>query len=299
MDYVDSSPFLTAWHQAMIIGSIIMFAAGVIFYLIHNLRLSTITDFHAKYDYINSKEIANYKVVAYCFGVAAALIINRYGMDKLKEVEVWFFARLIISVAGGTLVGYVGYLVLEYYYPTVVNRKLLKWRYMPRTNPNTGSKMRLLSEEEEDVHLDMGMQAEENIFSIDYDVWVDEKTGEVKIEKYAGHLQALKCNSCGFYTMKVLREEVTKPASATEPGELVKYYQCSYCKSNRATAYNISSKQSAEDYRDKKFKFRLNKDIELIKLEVHSSVKGKKYYEFQNVEEAQRFLTEFDFDKSN
>lgn len=297
MDYIEASPFLVAWHQAMIIGAIIMIAGGIVLYLVYNLRLSSVRDPHAKYDFINTREIANYKLVFYCFGIAAALIINRYGMEKLKDVEVWFFARLIISIAGGTLVGYVGYLVLEYYYPSVVHKKLLKWRYMPRYS-SKGTKMRLLSEEEEDVHLDMGMQAEENIFSIDYDVWVDEKSGEVKIEKYAGHLQALQCNSCGFFTMKVLREEVTKPATPESAGELVKYYQCSYCKSNRATAYNISNKQSAEDYRSQKYKFRTNKDIDSVKLEIHSTIKGKKHYEFQNLDEAQRFLSEFDFDKS-
>lgn len=297
MDYLEASPFLVAWHQAMIIGAIIMIAAGIVIYLVYNVRASSINDPHAKYDFINAKEIASYKLVFYCFGVAAALVVNRYGMEKLKTIEVWFFARFLISIASGTLVGYVGYLVLEYYYPSVINRKLLKWRYMPRVS-SKGGKMRLLSEEEEDVHLDMGMQAEENIFSIDYDVWVDENSGEVKIEKYAGHLQALKCNSCGFFTMKVLREEVTKPATPEAPGELVKYYQCSYCKSNRATAFNISNKQSAEDYRDKKFKFRINKDVELVKLEIHSTVKGKKHYEFQSLDEAQRFLSEFDFDKS-
>lgn len=297
MDYLEASPFLVAWHQAMIIGAIVMIAAGIVIYLVYNLRASSISDPHAKYDFINAKEITNYKWVFYCFGIAAAFVVNRYGMDKLKTIEVWFFARFLISIACGTLVGYVGYLVLEYYYPSVINRKLLKWRYMPRVS-SKGVKMRLLSEEEEDVHLDMGMQAEENIFSIDYDVWVDENSGEVKIEKYAGHLQALKCNSCGFFTMKVLREEVTKPATTEGPGELVKYYQCSYCKSNRATSFNISNKQSAEDYRDKKYKFRINKDVELVKLEIHSTVKGKKHYEFQSLDEAQRFLSEFDFDKS-
>lgn len=297
MDYIESSPFLVMWHQAMIIGLIVMIAAGILVYMFYNLRLSMVNDPHAKYEFINTKEIATYKVVFYLFGIAFAMLINRYGMDKLKDVEVWFFARLIISIAGGTLVGYVGFLVLEYYYPSVVNRKLLKWRYMPRLS-SSGVKMRLLSEEEEDVHLDLGMQAEENIFSIDYDVWVEEKSGEVKIEKYAGHLQALQCNNCGFFTMKVVREEVTKPATDTVQGELVKYYSCSYCKSHRATAFNISTKKSVDDYQAQKFKFRLNKDIDLVKLEIHSTVKGKVHYEFQNVEEAQRFLSEFDFDKS-
>ena len=41
--------------------------------------------------------------------------------------------------------------------------------------------MRLLSEDEEDVYLDEGMQAEENIFSVDYDVWIDEVTGDINV----------------------------------------------------------------------------------------------------------------------
>ena len=56
----------------------------------------------------------------------------------------------------------------------------------------------LLSEDEEDVHLKEGMQAEENVFSIDYDVWIDEKSAEIKIEQYQGHLIALQCGNCGF-----------------------------------------------------------------------------------------------------
>ena len=54
--------------------------------------------------------------------------------------------------------------------------------------------MKLLSEEE-DVYLDEGMQAEENAYSVDYDVWIDEKTGFTKIEKYNGRLHALKWKS--------------------------------------------------------------------------------------------------------
>jgi len=299
MDYVEASPFINAFHQSMIIGAIFMAAAGIIWYLIYQIRVSAISDFHIKYDFINRNEIKTLKTTAYLFGIAAGFMINLYASDKMKDIEVWFFARLAISIFGGTLVGYVGHLIFEYYYPTVLHKKLLKWRYSPRKNPKTGATMRLLSEEEEDVHLESGMQAEENLFSIDYDVWIDEKTGDVKIEKYPGHLEALQCNNCGFYTMKVQKEEITKQASATEPGELVKYYECTYCKMTRATAFNLSNKQTEADYKNLKYKFKVNKDIDLVKLEIHSTVKGKKQYEFQNLEEAQKFLTEFDFDKSD
>ena len=297
MGQVDHSQFLVAWHNAMILGAIFMVTIGFLVYLFHNLRVSLIDDYHLKYNYINSKEIRNYKLVYYCFGVAAMLLINLYQMDKMKEVEVWFFVRLFMGFAGGTLVGYVAHLILEYYYPTRLDKKLKKWRFMPRTNPANGNKMRLLSEEEEDVHLQEGMIAEENVFSIDYDVWIDEKTGDVIIEKYEGRLQALKCNSCGFYTMRIIKEEVTKQPTTEEPGELVKNYQCSYCKSVRATAFNISTKET-EDYKKEKFKFRRNKDVELVKLEIVSVSGDRKHFEFQNTDQAQKFLSEFDYEKS-
>lgn len=89
--------------------------------------------------------------------------------------------------------------------------------------------MKLLSEEEEDAHMDEGMIAEENVFSVDYDVWLDEETGYKQIEKYAGHLHAIQCPECNYQTFKVAREEIIKQPTATEEGEIMKHYVCSYC----------------------------------------------------------------------
>ncbi|HZB13855.1 MAG TPA: hypothetical protein VE467_12535 [Chryseolinea sp.] len=296
MENVPSSPFLNLWHLAMITGAIVMTAAAIGIYIMHNFRIATIKDYKGKYNYINEKEIKNYKRVFVCLGLATMLLINIYGMGTLHQIGVWFFVRLFISVAGGTLVAYVAFLVLEYYYPTVVHRKLNKWRYMPRKS-SSGVPLRLLSEEEEDVHLAEGMKAEENVFSTDYDVWMDEKSGEVKIEKYPGHLQALKCNSCGFYTMKVVREEITRQPGKDVTGELIKHYQCYYCKSVRATAFNISTRE-ADDYRSMaRHTFKRHRDIDLIRVEIHTSTGGKKFYEFQTVGQAQKFLDGFEAEK--
>jgi hypothetical protein len=291
-----TNSFLDTWHSIMIVGAIILCGAGILIYLFHKLRISTIHSYKAKYDYINQHEIQHYKKVFLCFAIAAVMLINLYGMSKLHTVEVWFFVRLFMSLAGGTLVYYVASLVLDYYYPTVLNRKLKKWRYLARTS-KAGNKMRLLSEDEEDVHLEEGMQAEENVFSIDYDVWIDERSGEVRIDKYPGHLQALKCNSCGFFTMRVVKEEISRHPSKEAPGELIKHFQCSYCKSVRATAYNISNKE-ADDYKIATVhSFKRNKNVDLVRVEIHSSVSGKKFFEFPNVEQAQKFLEEFDAEK--
>ncbi|MBX9699883.1 MAG: hypothetical protein K2X74_10610, partial [Acetobacteraceae bacterium] len=234
----------------MIIGGIVFSAIGLIIYLIHNFRVASIKDYKAKYDFINANEIKWYKYACYSIAVGAGFFINLYGSNaaNLNTVGVWFFVRLFFGFAGATLVAYISNLVMEFYYPTKLNSKLKKWRYMPRYNPKSGNKMRLLSEEEEDVHLDMGKQAEESIFSIDYDVWVDEKTSEVKIEKYQGHLNGLRCNNCGFFTMRVVKEEISIFNEDGSPKELLKHYKCAYCKNVRATAFLISTKET-DDYK--------------------------------------------------
>jgi hypothetical protein len=281
----------------MIVGTIGMIAIAVILYLVHKLRVSLFKDPKEKYDYINLNEIRWFKRVFLFFGLAAACAVNLYGMEKFTTLGLWFFVRVFFSIATATLIGYVASLILEFYYPTKLNFKLRKLRYTPRINPKNGHRMRLLSEDEEDVHLNEGMQAEENIFSIDYDVWVDESTAEVKIEKYDGHLIALQCNNCGFYTMKVSREEIVERNEDGSPKELLKHYQCSYCKNVRATAFNVSRKE-VEDYKLQKPKLQRNtRNIDMVKIDLHSTLGARRSFEFKSIEDLEKFLKEFDFDK--
>ena len=78
-------------------------------------------------------------------------------------------------------------------------------------------------------NLDEGQRAEEDAFSVDYDVWIDSETGDTHIEKYAGYLTALKCDRCGFHTLKIEKEELVREPTEYEEGELVQHYKCSYC----------------------------------------------------------------------
>jgi hypothetical protein len=296
MENFNPSPFLVGWHQAMLYGAFAMFAAGILLYLFHLIKISTITSYKDKYDFISRREIKTLEITFILIALGVAMLINRYGMDKIEEMGVWFFVRLFISFAGGTLVGYIAFLILEYYYPGRVDTKLKKWRYMPRVNPKTGNKMRLLAEHEEDVHLDAGMKAEEDVFSVDYDVWIDEKTNDVLVEKYQGHLQALECGNCGFYTLKVVKEEVTQQPTVNSPGELIKHYECSYCKSVRATAFKISTME-ADDFKKETHVYKKNQDVVLVKVEIKSATGGSKFYEFGDLVQAQKFLTEVEEDK--
>ncbi len=294
---MQESPFLQSWHAVMVVLAVILFTAGVMVYLVYALKVSLIKDFKERHDFINLNEIKWKKWMLYLFGLGVAMIVNMYGAGEIKDMGVWFFVRLFMSFAAATLVGYVGSLILVYYYPTRLSKKLKKWRYTPRINPKTGNRMRLLSETEEDVHLQEGMQAEENVFSIDYDVWIDEQSGDIKIEKYDGHLIALRCGNCGFYTMRVTREEIIERNEDESPRELIKHYQCIYCKNVRATQFHVSDKESADYKLDKPRFVRNTKNIDLVRIEIHSILQGRKHYEFQTIEQAQKFLEEFGFEK--
>jgi hypothetical protein len=292
----SSKAFLDIFHHVMLIGAIVMVALALVILLLYHFKASLIKDLKERHDFVNANEIKWYKWVFHCLGLTTAMVINLYDRDGLSSLGVSFFVRLFFGVAGATLIGYIATLVLDFYYPTILNRKLRRIRYTPRIS-STGGRMKMLTEEEEDVHLDEGMKAEEDIFSIDYDVWMDDKTKEVKIEKYQGHLIGLQCHNCGFYTMRVTREEVIERNDDGSPKEILKHYQCSYCKNVRATQFSVSRKEAA-DYQMVKPKVkRSTKNIELVKVDIHSNMGTKKTFEFHSVEEAQKFLSEFDFDK--
>ena len=156
----------------------------------------------------------------------------------------WLIIRGFVTLCIAFIIGVIVSNVLKYYYPFYVEKRLKRLRYKPRISPKSGKPMKLMSESEEDVYLDEGMQAEEDVFSIDYDVWVDEETGYTKIEKYAGHLHALQCPECNYQTFRVEKEEVISKPTYNEEGELVKHFHCGYCGHNEQTSFKIAKLES-------------------------------------------------------
>src|SRR5688572_21727228 len=110
MENFNPSPFLVAWHNAMLYGAIGMFAAAIIYYVFHLVKITTIQSYKDKYDYISRREIKNLEITFVLIAIGIAMLINRYGMDQIENVSVVFFVRLFIAIAGGTLVGYIAFL---------------------------------------------------------------------------------------------------------------------------------------------------------------------------------------------
>jgi hypothetical protein len=210
---------------------------SVIILIAHIIKLAATSDSKTKYDYINRSEINILMACSVLLIIGGGFYANSY----IVELSIlWMFVRLFVTVSMGLIIGVIVQNLLKFYYPFYIEKRLKKLRYKPRISPKTGKPMKLLSEEEEDVFLDEGMQAEEDIFSIDYDVWVDEESGYTKIEKYSGHLHALQCPECNYQTFRVLKEEIIKTPSTTEEGELLKHFECGYCGHKAKKNYHIS-----------------------------------------------------------
>ena len=209
---------------------------GIIILLGHYLKLLATSDFKTRYDYINMHEI-NMLWNGFLLVIIGGTLFFNTVFEESNWL--WFFVRVFMSSMFAVIAGVIVQNILKFYYPFFIEKRLKKLRYTPRTSPD-GRKMKLLSEEEEDVYLDEGMQAEEDAFSVDYDVWIDEESGYTQIEKYNGRLHALRCSSCNYQTLKVDREEVVQQATESSEGELIKYYACSYCGHKERKSFKIA-----------------------------------------------------------
>lgn len=237
----EALPSYDSWNNLAANIAYVCWAAGLLIILGYFVRLATTQDSKNKYDFINRHEI-NFLWIASIVLVVGACFYANSNIIELNAL--WIFVRIFTTISMGMIVALIIQNLLKFYYPFFIEKRLKVLRYKPRISPKTGKPMKLLSEEEEDAYLDEGMQAEENLFSMDYDVWKDEETGYIKIEKYAGHLHAIQCPECNYQTFKVVREEIIKQPTATEEGELMKHYQCGYCghKAKKTVQLKMSAK---------------------------------------------------------
>lgn len=224
------------WDNVITWASFASFGIAVLILLYHEYRLLIIRDLKEKYDYVNTHEIRYfwYAVLALILGTALytnAIIANLFDIRGTTGILV----RVFYTIAFLAVAYYVLYSLVRILYPRVVERRLNKIRNKPRISP-AGNFMRKLSESEEDVHLEQEQidQESSDVHSVDYDVWIDEKTGFKKVEKYMSYLHSEQCSECGFYTMKIRNEEIERKPSTNATGLLLKHYQCSYCNHREA-----------------------------------------------------------------
>jgi hypothetical protein len=206
--------------------------AGLIL-LYHEFRIFQIKDYKKKYDYVNLHEIRYfwYAVMSLILGVALYLnsMAATISTSIFGNIETWFYVRTFLTVSFIVVAYFVFYSLVRIYYPRFVEKRLDKLRNKPRISP-AGNPMRKLKEAEEEAHLEASQfQEQKEVHAVEYDVWLDEKTGHKIIEKYHAYQHAIECSECGYVTMRIASEEIAEAPSDSRQGVLVKHYKCTYC----------------------------------------------------------------------
>ena len=238
--------FINQLHQLFYFGVRAFLAIGLLILVVYYFRLVTVTNPKKKYDYISNNEITALKYSG--LFIIVALILFLYDL-----LSVQFEVVETTSLLGGgfvmLMIGVVMYIAmkitLDIYYPKYMGKRLDKIRYKPRISPKTGNPMKLLNEEEEDTYLTEEMQADEDSLQYDYDVWIDDDSGYVQIEKYDGHLGAVVCPKCLYRTLRGVGDEMISSAAGEET--LVRHYECSYCNHSESKEFKVSHVKNSEE----------------------------------------------------
>jgi hypothetical protein len=126
----------------------------------------------------------------------------------------WRFALIVVS--GGTA------LLL------IVLAVLHKWRRRQRLCERCHYPRTLLSEQEEDDHLESGEQVEEKVGSVDYDVWWCAHCKDVEVLPYRALVTPyLTCEECRYIT---LDRSVSEPMRRRDGNKYVRVtLSCRHC----------------------------------------------------------------------
>lgn len=119
-------------------------------------------------------------------------------------------------------------------------------RHHKRLCPNCSHKMHCLSEAEEDPYLTPVQEAEENLKSIDYDVWLCDNCGERDIIPYVNPRSTYTvCPNCGARAEQLVADRVIKQPTHLRQGLGEKQYVCRNCGHMRRMPYEIAKLAAA------------------------------------------------------
>ncbi len=123
--------------------------------------------------------------------------------------------------------------------------KLKKWRNTPRVS-STGKIMHRLDEQADDEYLEEGRILEEQLKSVDYDVWITDDKDEVIVLDYKRRFSKYsECPKCKYITYYLVYDRVIKSATTTSTGTGEKKYSCKYCGYSKISTYVIPRKSSS------------------------------------------------------
>lgn len=188
----------------------------------------------------NSKEIETLFLIVVIIAFICCIIIfitslfslrnkTNYQKVELLRKNQWKLGILsFLSLFSGAIFFAITFFLIKYF------------RNRPIKCDYCGSKMSKLSEEEDNNYLSAAQNIEEEIKSVDYDVWLCPKCGTTEIFPFESKVSSFdKCPNCHTKASTLLYEKVRRQPTVGTVGLGVKVYACRYCGHRHETTYEI------------------------------------------------------------
>lgn len=193
-----------------LIVAVVLLGIGVAIYISVSIKLRDRAigkTLHEQYDQYRSGFSRLQYMSALPATAAAALAENSVNGTAFASVPV------LAAIIGGLLVHR--------------KKKLRELREAPRTC-HCGRTMRRASETEDDAFIKPGNVVEEQIRSMDYDVWICDE-GHSSVESYAGAKTAKLCPKCNFRTFRVTDTRTLIASTTISTGLSETTHTCANC----------------------------------------------------------------------
>ncbi|WP_211208668.1 TPM domain-containing protein [Leptonema illini] len=125
--------------------------------------------------------------------------------------------------------------------------KLKALRNEPRPCPHCSSELTRLDEKGDDLFLDEGQRKEEQLGSVDYDVWHCSKCDHVKVFPYDAFLTSYNaCPSCSYKTYHTVGDRTLVSPTCSSSGKGERDYKCEHCGHSRTESYTIPKRDCSK-----------------------------------------------------
>lgn len=108
-----------------------------------------------------------------------------------------------------------------------------------------GAKMKKLDEKTDNLYLDPSQDLEERLGSVDYDVWLCPKCGEVEKFPFKEPKSSYKkCPSCGTHAYHMVCDRIERQPTSMRPGVGRRVWHCEYCGHDHEDHYQIPRQEN-------------------------------------------------------
>ena len=182
------------------------------------------------------------RIVSWCVFLFVLVVfvrdlINSRKLDNYAKAMLWrehlrvYFWCALLSLGAGLIF----FIIAFWLYRAIRTKK--------RICPTCGAKMHRLNEEEDNALLTPSQDFEEQLKTVDYDVWECPECSTVeRLPFKAKQLKYTKCTSCGTIARCLAGTRTVQPATTRRSGTGVKIYECKFCHHRDEEPYIIPKK---------------------------------------------------------